>query len=107
MGKKQLTFWINSRLKSFAAQCNKIADEIGTEDTFIKSNFGISGVGEGLVFYPSGIQKFTPSLVKQQQLSDLRSDQVFKYMFKAKNQAHQSIKNYKTGYNHPLNNKSR
>ena len=82
-------------LKRFTTECNVIVDETGKEDLFIKRNFGISGVGEGLVFYPYKIQKYGKNLFKNEHMDDLRSDQIFKYMFKAKNKAHQSIKTAK------------
>ena len=72
-------------LKRFITECNVIVEQTGKEDPFIKRNFGISGVGEGLVFYPYKIQKYGKNLYKKEHMDNLRSDQIFKYMFKAKN----------------------
>lgn len=67
-------------------EINDIVNEVEKEDPWVKSVFGVSGTGEGLVYYPI-IESDVFPLIKRFTLSE--------YIFKAKGEKHKVVNNKK------------
>ena len=75
-----LDFGDRDRLLTATEAINKMVAEVELEDPWVKANFGIEGVGEGLVLYPE-----TDKLVIREGYTEL--------IFKAKGEKHRVVKN--------------
>jgi hypothetical protein len=73
-----LNFAQTSELEKSAERLNQLVEAVEREDPWVKSTFGISGLGEGLVFYPVG--EGTPT----------NPEELAKLMFKAKGEKHRT-----------------
>lgn len=75
-------FGARAQLEEVAATLEQRVVEVEREDPWVKRSFGISGVGEGLVFYPVRVDGASPRL-ERQGLAEL--------MFKAKGEKHRTV----------------
>lgn len=75
----ELTIDWNDReqVKRVSDIISNIVYEVEARDPWVADNFGIEGMGEGIVLYPLGM---------------LSRDQVMRYMFKAKGEKHQVVR---------------
>ncbi len=78
-----LNFGNKEELQVAAETINNMVEAVETLDPWVKSTFGIEGVGEGLVMYPD-----TDKVVARANYTD--------YMFKAKGIKHQVVKSKKS-----------
>ncbi|MDJ0648092.1 MAG: RNA ligase family protein [Xenococcaceae cyanobacterium MO_188.B19] len=78
-----LNFGNKEELQVAAETINNMVETVETLDPWVKSTFGIEGVGEGLVMYPD-----TDKVVARANYTD--------YMFKAKGIKHQVVKSKKS-----------
>ncbi|NER39701.1 MAG: hypothetical protein F6J93_38170 [Oscillatoria sp. SIO1A7] len=72
-------FGDTGQLQESAATLNQIIDEVEKSDPWVKENFGIAGLGEGLVMYPEA-----DGLVERLAYSEL--------LFKVKGEKHRVVK---------------
>jgi len=77
-----LNFGDGQQLQAAADQINQMVESVEKEDPWVKANFGIEGVGEGLVMYPQ---------VEDQ----VERDRYTQLIFKAKGEKHQVVKTKK------------
>jgi len=72
----------SSKLEEIVDRLNALVVDVESEDPWVKTTFGISGVGEGLVFYPVLVDQAPPP-----------SDPValMQLMFKAKGDKHRTV----------------
>ena len=75
-----LDFGDRDRLQTATEAINQMVTEIEREDPWVKANFNVEGVGEGLVLYPE-----TDKLVIREGYTEL--------IFKAKGEKHRVVKN--------------
>lgn len=68
-------------LEKFQTEINEMVDKVEECDPFVKENFGVEGIGEGLVFYA----------MQDERNDDPKFDSE-KFMFKAKGDKHQVVK---------------
>ncbi len=74
-----LNFGDGQQLQAAATQINQMVEAVETVDPWAKANFGIEGMGEGLVMYP--------------QIKDLvERDRYTQLIFKAKGEKHRVVK---------------
>ena len=78
----ELDFGNVKKLQAAAETINEMVEAVETIDPWVKDNFGIEGVGEGLVLYPQA-----EDLVDRNEYTKL--------IFKAKGEKHQSVKTKK------------
>ncbi|NJO63347.1 MAG: hypothetical protein HC836_35580 [Richelia sp. RM2_1_2] len=78
----KINFW-DDKLGLVVNKMNSMVNCIEQIDPWVEENFGIRGIGEGLVFYPSSLAVLNGS-IRRQLLSS--------YIFKVKGQQHQVIK---------------
>ncbi len=78
-----VNFGNKEQLQTAAETINNMVEAVETLDPWVKSTFGIEGVGEGLVMYPD-----TRKVVEKANYTD--------YMFKAKGIKHQVVKSKKS-----------
>ena len=74
-----ITFGDRADLERAASVLNTRVAEVEREDPWVKSALGISGLGEGLVFYPVSVDGAAPATERLEQL-----------MFKAKGEKHRT-----------------
>lgn len=74
-----IAFGDRARLEEVAAELNARVALVEREDPWVKSALGISGLGEGLVFYPVSVDGAAPAPERLEQL-----------MFKAKGEKHRT-----------------
>jgi hypothetical protein len=72
-------FGDRERLSDVASELNARVAQVEREDPWVKQALGISGLGEGLVFYPVGVDGAPPGTERFEQL-----------MFKAKGEKHRT-----------------
>ena len=79
-GEPQIVDFASDRSKLEAATTmSKMVDEVEREDPWVKENFGVSGIGEGLVWYP-------------QTQYELNNEYDLNLMFKTKGEKHSATK---------------
>jgi hypothetical protein len=76
-----IDYGVRSALDTVAAELNDRVAAVEREDPWVKLVFGISGIGEGLVFYPTGVDGSRP---------DVDPESLSRLMFKAKGEKHRT-----------------
>jgi hypothetical protein len=76
----EIDFADDVRAKEEAERISVEVDRIEAEDPWVRTVFGVSGLGEGIVLYPKG----DSALLDRQRMSEL--------MFKAKGEKHQAVR---------------
>lgn len=77
----QIEFGVRRSLERAAAELNHRVAAVVQEDPWVKREFGISGLGEGLVLYPVSVHDAPAALPK---------DELAMLMFKAKGEKHRT-----------------
>lgn len=81
-GQLDLNFGDPKQLQAAADAINQMVEEVEKTDPWVKDNFDIEGVGEGLVMYP--------------QVEDIVTrDRYTQLIFKAKGEKHQVVRDYR------------
>jgi len=87
----ELQFSNEEQLKPKIDQINALVDAVEKEDPWVKKEFNVSGVGEGIVWYPISKEKEGKILLQEYS----------KLVFKTKGVAHSVVQQTKSAQLHP------